>query len=375
MIYLDYNATTPIDPRVAEAMQPFLSGYYGNPSSGHRLGKEANEAVEKARQQVAECIGASPESILFTGGGSESNNLALKGVIESAGGQGRIITSSFEHPAVSEVCDWLSEQGTEIDRVSVGQDGIVEIPALLELLQKPVNLVSIMHANNEIGTVQPITEIAEAVLKVGALVHTDAAQSLGKVPVNVNDLGVDLLTIAGHKLYTHKGIGALYVRDGVHLAKQIHGASHERNLRAGTENVLQIVGLGKACEIIRLEQNAEQQRLQEVRDMLWKKLVANVPGLRRNGDLNKVLPNTLSLIFPGVSAELLFQALPDVALSAGAACHSDESAMSDTLRALGLSAEEASNTVRLSIGRMTSVDEINRASEQIITAWKMLTDA
>ncbi|MGH1363874.1 MAG: cysteine desulfurase family protein [Calditrichia bacterium] len=372
MIYLDYNATTPIDPRVAEAMRPFLDSHFGNPSSGHALGKQARAAVDNAREQVAACIGAKPEEIYFTGGGSESNNLALKGSIAASEyTKPHLITSVFEHPAISEVCDYLeTKNDVDVTRVEVDKHGIVDIVQIEQAITANTVVISVMHANNEIGSVQPIDDIAKIARECDVLLHSDAAQSIGKIEVDVNKLDVDMLTIAGHKLYTHKGIGALYVRTGVTLEKQIHGASHERNLRAGTENVLQIVGLGKACELIRLGQNEEEQRLGILRDTLWRLLKQNIDGIKRNGHPEDILPNTLSIILPGITAESMFAMLPNIAASAGAACHSGETAMSDTLKAIGLTPDEASGTVRFSIGRMTTEDEVSQAASEIIKAWE-----
>jgi len=373
MIYLDYNATTPIDPRVAEAMRPFLDSQFGNPSSGHALGKQARAAVDNAREQIAACIGAKPEEIYFTGGGSESNNLALKGSIAASGStKPHLITSVFEHPAISEVCDYLETKNVDVTRVDVDKYGIVDTVQIEQAITANTVVISVMHANNEIGSVQPISDIAVLAKEHGVLLHSDAAQSLGKIDVDVNKLNVDMLTIAGHKLYTHKGIGALYVRTGVTLEKQIHGASHERNLRAGTENVLQIVGLGKACELIQLEQNEEEQHLGNLRNKLWRLLKQNIDGIKRNGHPQSVLPNTLSIILPGITAESMFAMLPNIAASAGAACHSGETAMSDTLKAIGLTPNEASGTVRLSIGRMTTEDEVSNAAAEIIKAWERI---
>jgi cysteine desulfurase len=251
LIYLDYNATAPIDPRVAEAMTPYLHAHFGNPSSGHSLGAETKKAVEKARKQVADMLGCGVDEVVFTSGGSESNNYAIKGAAFARRDRGRhIIASSVEHPSVSEACRFLERQGFEVTWLPVDGDGLVD-PADVESAITPQTiLVTVMHANNEVGTVEPVADIAAIAREWGVLVHTDCAQSVGKIPVRVDDLGVDLLTVAGHKLYAPKGVGALYIRRGVELEKFIHGAGHERNLRAGTENVLEIVGLGEACAMV-----------------------------------------------------------------------------------------------------------------------------
>ncbi|MCF7798071.1 MAG: cysteine desulfurase, partial [Candidatus Marinimicrobia bacterium] len=251
-IYLDYNATTPIDPRVAEAMQPYLTEYFGNPSSNHYFGRQARQTVEAARQQVAKMIRAAPDEIVFTSGGTESNNWAIKGVAESRRHLGNhIITSAVEHPAVLEVCDYLANHGFRVTRVPVDSDGMVSVDAVADAITPDTILITILHANNEVGTIQPIADISRLAHAHEIIMHTDAAQSVGKIPVNVSELGVDLLSIAGHKLYAPKGIGALYIRKGLRLDKLMHGANHELNRRAGTENVLEIVGLGEACKLVR----------------------------------------------------------------------------------------------------------------------------
>lgn len=252
-IYLDYNATTPILPEVAAAMQPFLSEFFGNPSSTHWYGVQTKKAVEKARKQVADLLGCQPDEVIFTSGGSESNNYAIKGVAHSLRNRGNhIITSSIEHPAVIEVCNYLEQNGFKVTYLPVNSDGIVDLDSLAKSISSQTILITIMHANNEVGTIQPIAEIAEIAHMHDILLHSDAAQSVGKIATKVEELSVDLLSVAGHKLYAPKGIGALYIRRGIKLEKQIHGADHERNLRAGTENVLEIVGLGEACTIHRL---------------------------------------------------------------------------------------------------------------------------
>jgi len=372
-IYLDYNATTPLDPAVVEAMQPYIETHFGNPSSSHVYGVRTKKAVETARGQVARMLGARVDEIVFTSGGSESNNLAIRGVARALKHQGNhIITSAVEHPAVIEVCRYLESQGFRIAVVPVDETGLVD-PADVEKAIAPATiLVTIMHANNEVGTVQPIREIAEIAHRKGVLMHTDAAQSVGKIPVNVDDLGVDLLAIAGHKLYAPKGVGALYIRTGVKPEKLIFGADHERGWRAGTENVLEIVGLGKACELVndRLEQRAVHMK--KLRDRLEQGITARIGDVRLNGHPEKRLPNTLSLSFRGIEANAILSELTDVAASAGAACHADEVVMSDTLKAMKVPVDFAMGTVRFSTGAMLTEADVDRAVEAVTSVVERL---
>jgi cysteine desulfurase NifS/selenium donor protein len=365
-IYLDYNATTPLDPAVIAAMRPYLDTHFGNPSSGHAYGVRTKRAVETARRQVAELLGARPDEIVFTSGGSESNNLAIRGAACALRDKGNhIITSAVEHPAVSEVCRHLETQGFRVTVVPVDEFGRAA-PADVEKALTPATvLVTIMHANNEVGTIQPIHEIAEIARRRGVLVHTDAAQSIGKIPVNVDELGADLLSVAGHKLYAPKGVGALYIRTGVKLEKLIFGADHERNWRAGTENVLEIVGLGKACELVgqQLEQRAAHMR--ELRDRLHDGIAAQIRDVRLNGHPELRLPNTLSLSFRGIEANAILSELTDVAASAGAACHADEVTMSPTLEAMKVPVDYAMGTIRFSTGALLTEAEVDRAIEAV----------
>ena len=315
-IYLDYNATTPIDPHVAEAMLPYVHGLFGNPSSGHSFGLAAREGVDLARKQVADLLGCSTEELIFTSGGTEANNHAIKGVAFAHRQRGNhIITSAVEHPAVTEVCRYLETQGFRVTYLPVDRHGVVDLAQVEEALTGDTILVSIMHANNEVGTIQPISQITEAAHRVGALVHTDCAQSLGKVPVTVADLGVDLLSIAGHKLYAPKGIGALYIRNGVRLEKFMHGASHEQGRRAGTENVIEMVGLGAACELIRHSLAEYAAHMRELRDRLEQGLLDAPADVRVNGHPDKRLPNTSSVSFRGLEADRVLANLPTVAAS------------------------------------------------------------
>jgi len=366
-IYLDYNATTPVDPRVADVMQPFLTGFFGNPSSGHRLGREAREAVDRSRAQVASCLSCRPDEIVFTSGGSESNNTAICGVVAARGG-GHVVTSAIEHPAILEVVLALETAGRiALSVVGVDRFGQVDPSDVERVLRPDTVLVTLMLANNEVGTLQPIAEVAEICRDRDVLFHTDAAQAMGKVPVDVETLGVDLLTVAGHKLYAPKGIGALYVRGGVALEPLIRGAGHERGLRAGTENLLGQSGLGAACAIVHDEIDEEVPQLAALRDRLADRLREGFGKLVVHGHPEQRLPNTLSVALPGVDANELLTRLGDrVAASAGAACHSERVAVSHVLAAMGVDTATALSTVRLSVGRFTTTEEIDRASATIL---------
>lgn len=365
-IYLDYNATTPIDARVADAMLPYLYDHFGNPSSSHSYGIAAKKGVEQARRQVAEMLGCSAEEIIFTSGGSESNNLAIKGTAFSQRGKGNhIITTTVEHPAVLEVCAYLEKQGFKVSYVPVDENGRVDVDELEKTITPETILISVMHANNEVGTIQPIRQIAEIAHSHNILVHTDAAQSIGKIPVRVDDLDVDLLSIAGHKLYAPKGIGALYIRTGTDLEKIMHGAEHEGNLRAGTENVLEIVGLGQACELV--SQNLEKyaQHMKEMRDLLEGNLTGEFPWAKINGEIERRLPNTLNISFRNIEANTILSELSGVAASAGAACHAEQVDVSHVLEAMRVPVDYAMGTIRFSVGRSTTAGEINLAFEEI----------
>ncbi|MHB0877101.1 MAG: cysteine desulfurase family protein [Anaerolineae bacterium] len=379
-VYLDYNATTPIDPAVVEAMGPYLSGglqgVFGNPSSSHEYGRAAHEAVAHSRRLAASLLGASPDEVVFTGGGSEADNLAIKGVAEAYRERGsHVITSSVEHPAVLNTCRYLERQGHRLTYLPVDAYGRVSPADVEAALTDETILVSIMHANNETGTVNPIAEIAAAAHRRGVLVHTDAAQSVGKIPTVVDDLGVDLLTVAGHKLYAPKGIGALYVRAGTRLEPLIHGAGHEGGRRAGTENVPYIVALGAACRVAAAEMTDRAPRVRDLRDRLHGALAGAVKGLALNGHPEERLPNTLNVAFPGIDGEALLAAAPDVAASTGSACHAGRSEPSAVLLAMGISRERALGAVRLSLGRYTTTEEVDRAAASLVRAWRSLVGA
>ena len=375
-IYLDNNATTPIAREVADAMAPYLYEHFGNPSSAYAYGAVAKQAVEAARAQVAGVLGCEASEVIFTSGGTESNNYAIKGAALAGRARGRhIITSAVEHPAVVEVCRWLEGRGFRITVLPVDGYGLVD-PADLERAVTPETLlVTVMHANNEVGTIQPIAELAAIAHRHGALMHTDAAQSIGKIPVDVEALGVDLLTVAGHKLYAPKGIGALYVRSGVTLDLLIHGAGQEGGRRPGTENVLLAVGLGRACEVAGRDLDANMAHLAAMRERLHEGLTHELgaAALRRNGHPEESLPNTLSLSFRRVEANTLLAEIADeVAASAGAACHADEVDVSAVLQAMQLSTEWAMGTVRFSVGRGTTAAQIDRAVAVVAEAARRL---
>jgi cysteine desulfurase len=368
-IYLDYNATTPIDPRVAEAMSPFLIGGFGNPSSIHAEGRKAKAALEESRERVAGALGCRPPEVVFTSGGSESNNLAIRGLVEARGG-GHVITSAVEHPAVLEVVLALEIEGRiSLTVVGVDSSGRVDLNAVAAALRDDTVLVSLMLANNEVGTLQPVREVAAQCRERGVAIHTDAAQAVGKVPVDVDDLGVDLLSVAGHKLYAPKGIGALFIRDGLRIEPQIRGAGHEDGRRAGTENVLLAVGLGTACQLARHEVAVERERLAGLRDRLVAALREGCQDLVEHGNPFDRLPNTASLALPGCVADELLAGLADsLAASAGAACHAGAATVSHVLQAMGVDPELAAATVRLSVGRFTTEEEIDRAATLILAA-------
>ncbi|MGB5162983.1 MAG: cysteine desulfurase family protein [Thermoanaerobaculia bacterium] len=375
-IYLDYNATTPIDPEVAEAMLPYLHHHFGNPSSSHAYGIMASKAVVSARLQVADLLGAEPEEIVFTSGGTESNNMVIQGLARRLASQGRhIITSSVEHPAVLEPCYALEKDKFCVTILPVDGQGRVSPETVAQAITSETTLISIMHANNEVGTIQPLAEIAAGARERGILLHTDAAQSVGKIPVRPDELGVDFLSLAGHKLYAPKGIGALYIRSGRHLDRLMHGASHESGRRAGTENVLGIVGLGKACEIAGESLEAGGAHSRALRDRLWQGLSSRVTDLRRNGDLEACLPNTLSVSFRSIDATALLAEIDErVAASAGAACHSEGVEVSTVLTAMQVPLDYAMGTVRFSVGRPTTEREVDTAVQVVAEAVERLRE-
>jgi cysteine desulfurase len=369
-VYLDYNATTPHAPEVVTAMRPFLEGHFGNPSSTHSYGAVTRAAVGRARSQVAELLNSKPDEIVFTSGGTESNNYAIRGAALAGAERGRhIITSQIEHPAVTQVCRRLEAEGFEITWLPVDADGLVRVDEAEAAIRPDTILITLMHANNEVGTIQAIQAVAEVARRRGIIFHTDAAQSVGKISTDVRDLGVDLLTIAGHKLYAPKGVGALYIRNGIALHPLMQGAGQERGRRPGTENVLEIVGLGEACEVARRDLAMNAARMRESRDELERGLRETMEDVRVNGHPERRLPNTLSLSIRGVNANDLLTAIePHVAASAGAACHSGEVQISHVLRAMGVPVDWARGTLRLSTGRHTTREEARNAVTAIADA-------
>ncbi|NJN25762.1 MAG: cysteine desulfurase [Cyclobacteriaceae bacterium] len=375
-IYLDYNATTPVDPEVAEAMLPYIQSQFGNPSSAYHIGRATKEAISKARSQVAALINADPGEIIFTGCATESNNLAIHGFMLANKEKGKhIITSAVKHPAVTEVCKYLGKQGFEITYVPVDRYGRVKPADVEKAIRPDTALISIMHANNEVGTIQPVKEIAAIAGKHKIAFHTDASQSTGKIATDVQELGVDLLTIAGHKLYAPKGIGALYIRHGVKIEGLIHGANQEKGISPGTENVIHIVGLGKASEIALRDFKRNRQNMLTTRDALLAGLKSKLGNqVTVNADLINCLPNTLSIAFENVEAHRLAEAISDdVFISTGSACHADSIEVSSVLQAMSIDHEIATSTVRISTGKFTSAEDIDRAAEIISGAVKKLS--
>ena len=375
-VYLDYNATTPVDPEVAKEMIPYIESFYGNPSSSYLIGRSNKDAVEKARAQVAELINCRPEEICFTSCATESNNLAIKGIARANSNKGRhMITSSIEHPAVTEVCKYLGTQGFEITYLPVDPNGRVDPDHVKEAIRHDTILITIMHANNEVGTIQSIHEIGVIARKRNIVFHTDASQSVGKIATDVNKLGVDLLTIAGHKLYAPKGIGALYIRKGTQIENLMHGAEQEKGIRPGTENVIHIVGLGKACEIAARDFKQNQLKMQASRDRLLDGLISQLGNkVHVNVNLENCLPNTLSVAFENISAHTLASFISsDVLISTGSACHSGETTISSVLQAMNLDFRTAAATVRISTGKHTTEEEIDFAIEVITNAVKKLS--
>ncbi|MEM9943785.1 MAG: cysteine desulfurase family protein [Planctomycetota bacterium] len=373
-IYLDYNATTPISPRVVESMQPFLSGHYGNPSSSHALGRAAKEAIQDARSKLSRLLGCDSEEIIFTSGGTESNNLAIKGILmQYPPGQAHLIISAIEHPAVTSPAEFLRRLGYGVTVVGCSSNGIVDPMEVGNAIESNTKLVSIMHANNEIGTIQPIREIAQICHQRGVLVHTDASQSVGKIPTSVDALEVDMLTVAGHKLYAPKGVGALYVQQGLGLEPLLHGASHENGLRAGTENTPYIVGLGAAA--IEAMENLDQAtvKLEEKRDRLAELLLESIPDAKINGEGEDRLPNTLSISFPETRGQKMLARSPELCASTGSACHSSGKTESVTLSAMGRDADHIAGTIRLSLGWLTTDEDVDRAASLLIDAWETRT--
>jgi len=366
-VYLDYNATTPVEPEVLDAMLPYFSAEFGNASSIHTFGQKARAAVETAREQVAALISARPQEIFFTSGGTESDNHAIFGIVGSSsaesGAHPHVITSFVEHEAVLNACQALEKQGVDVTYLHVDQDGLIDLEDLRAVIRKETVLITIMHANNELGTVQPLEEIGRIAKEADVYFHTDAVQSAGKIPIDVNQFQLDLLSLSGHKLYAPKGIGALYVRGGTRLKQLLYGGHHQRGMRPGTENVAGVVGLGKAAEIARLSLANDARRLSSLRDQLEHGLLHRVPHSCINAARAPRTPNTANLVFPGVEGEALLIALDlkGLACSTGAACSSGAVEPSHVLTAIGLPAEEARASLRFSLGRHTTQADIDFA--------------
>jgi cysteine desulfurase len=379
-IYLDYNATTPVDPAVLDAMLPFFSGDFGNASSIHNFGQRARAAVETAREQVAELINARPQEIVFTSGGTESDNHAIFGVVTGAPQNStappHIITTAIEHEAVLNACQALEKQGASVTYLPVNRDGLIDLSDLREALRPETVLITVMHANNELGTVQPLAEIGKIAAEADVYFHTDAVQSAGKIPVDVQALKLDFLALSGHKIYAPKGVGAIYIKSGTRLKQLLYGGHHQRGFRPGTENVPGIVGLGKAAEIARLALNSETARISSFRNKLENGLLARVPDARANVANTRRTPNTTNITFPGLEGEALIIALDlkGLACSTGAACSSGAVEPSHVLTAIGLSAPDARSSIRFSLGRHTTEAEIDAALEIVPAAVAQLRE-
>jgi cysteine desulfurase len=375
-IYLDNHATTPVDPRVLEAMLPYLTGKFGNAAShSHQFGWDASAAVENARQQIARLIGASSGEIVFTSGATESDNLAIKGVAEACQANGNhIITVVTEHKAVLDTCDHLEKLGYTVTYLPVGVDGLIDLARLRDAFTDKTILVSIMAANNEIGVLQPIEQIGKLCRERGVVFHSDAVQALGRVPLDVKTMNLDLASLTAHKNYGPKGCGALYVRSGVRVAPIIHGGGHERGMRSGTLNVPGIAGFGKACETSSQEMPEESCRIAGLRNRLRDKLLAELDDVLINGSMEHRLPGNLNISFLGIEGETLMTAVKDIAVSSGSACHSDKVEPTHVLKALGLSDEAAGSAIRFGIGRFNTEPEIDYVAGRVVEAVKSLRE-
>ncbi|AUB58636.1 cysteine desulfurase NifS [Methanobacterium sp. MZ-A1] len=362
MSYMDHSATSPVDPEVLEAMLPYFKESFGNASTLYSLGREARTAMEKARKQVASLIGARAEEVYFTSGGTESDNLAIKGTISRLKGKGNhIITSAIEHPAVEETCKYLEKNGYTVTYLPVGEDGIVKMEDLKESTREDTILITIMHANNEIGTIQPIKEIGALAREKGILFHTDAVQSVGKIPVNVEDMNVDLLSISAHKLHGPKGVGALYIRKGVRIDPLFHGGGHERGVRPGTENIPGIVGLGKACQLAEENLDKNMEYVASLRDQLIKGVLGSIEQSFLNGHPTKRLPNNANFRFSSIEGESLILQLDSKGINAstGSACSSNKLEPSHVLMAIGLEEVDAHGSLRISLGKENTPEDID----------------
>ena len=375
-IYLDNHATTPLDPRVLDAMLPYFTSKFGNAAShSHQFGWETRDAVENARAQIASLIGASPAEIVFTSGATESDNLAVKGVAEAQRRKGdHIVTAATEHKALLDSCRTLEQSGFRVTYLPVNNDGLIGLDQLRGAITPETVLVSIMAANNEIGILQPLNEIAAICHERGVLFHSDAVQALGRVPFDVNNIGLDLASLTAHKCYGPKGVGALYVRSGVKVSPIIDGGGHERGMRSGTLNVPGIVGFGKACEIAQQELAQESTRIGALRDRLRDHLLAKLDDLSVNGSMERRLPGNLNISFGSIEGETLMTAVREMAVSSGSACNSDKVDHSHVLKAIGLSDEQAGSSIRFGIGRFNTDAEIDYVAERLVKAVKSLRE-
>lgn len=362
-IYLDYAATTPVDPRVVEAMSPYWTDIFGNSSSIHHFGETANKAIEKARKQVAALIGSRKKEIIFTGSGTEANNTVFKGICHALKSKGNhIIVSPIEHPAVLNPAKYMKDFGFDVTILPVNSDGIVDPEDVKSAIRKETILISVMHANNEIGTIQPVEAIAHIAHEYQTLFHTDAVQTVGHLPINVDKMGIDLLSLSAHKFYGPKGVGALYVKKDIPYQSLLHGGSHENKRRASTLNTPGIVGLGKAAEIAQNEMQREADKITDLRDNFWQQIQNNITGISFNGDKDNRLPNNLNIAIEHVEGESVLMRLDlnGIGVSSGSACSSGSGKVSHVLTAIGLSAEQARGSIRFSLGRKTTREEINQ---------------
>jgi cysteine desulfurase len=374
-IYLDHNGTTPIASEAISAMTPFMAEHFGNPSSSHSLGVRANRGVIRAREEVAALLGCGPHEIIFTSGGTESNNMVLKGLVDFRYPERfHLITSAIEHPAILNPALFLSELGARVTILTVDANGLIDPDQVQKAILPDTGLISIMLANNETGALQPVREIAEIAKGYNIPLHTDAAQAVGKISVQVKALGVDFLSVAGHKLYGPKGVGALYMRDGLSLTPLIHGAGQEDGRRAGTENTILTVGLGAACRVARKRLACDEKDISRLRDQLQSLLFEGIGNLVLNGPENKRLPNTLNVSVPGLEGERILSAIPNVMASIGAACHDQGVTLSHVLSAMGVSPRVGMGALRFSLGRHNTPEEIEIAAQAVITQVRRMRD-
>lgn len=367
MIYLDNNATTPLDPRVAEAMSAFLKEHFGNPSSLYPIGRAVKDIINKARETIAKSLGASRTEIVFTGSGTEADNFAIRGVLDAFPEKREFITSAIEHPAVMETANSIEKKGIKVTYIPVDGHGVIDLEALDRALTDKTALVSIMHANNELGTLQPVEDVVRLAKARGVLVHTDAVQSYGKIDVNVNKLGVDLLSVSAHKVYGPKGIGALYIRKGTRIQPLIYGGHQERMMRAGTENTAGIVGFGEAVRVMMSQGGKEKKRIEKLAERLRRGIEEKVPKVKFNGHPANRIKGTLNFSFYGLEAEavLLALATKEIYVSTGSACSEDSEEVSHVLSAIGLSPEVARGTIRISLGRFNTEEDVETALREL----------